>query len=1427
MPSDEDQAMALALAYKFKHGQSAPAKPKGASYKDFGLDPNAPEKHSHVWDDPKILNGPKLGTDDATRAKWDKQYLKGSIVPKEGLVSVGNKALEKAGGVIAGGAYDASAVGFLERQRHKGFSPDHMRENVVAGGKALAGFAPYGIPVVGPVVGGIMQLPGIADMTQHMPAIVHQTIADIRDPRTAYREGRLGSEIVNAAALGLGAYHGVLALREMGVRSASELVEPKAEPRVATGKRTSPVTEAERTVNSNAASLNKAKAIRAQESRQPVAEEEGVSVPKRKPAVTISAAVKPKPTAQSIVDDVDAYWNKGHRDSTMHEKVAHAAGQLEDASARMQDHFQSLADSAVGKTGEGLRRIQMQWQNGEQLWKSITDQHTRLLQHPAYQHFTEAVNEAQTHEVQRATRGPVQTAVVVEMAARDAAVEKTTPEPSAPATTPESQAGGADKATLEPGDAGRFTNEGGLFGEAPGQMDIFGDERGSIRLGVPPDLQDAAESVNTIRDWIASRVKVTGDVGSGAEKMAQSFQRISGMKRLIAARVSANPDLNNAEKMFNKGGREAALNFWNDHESGVAQRNPQYQAFSDLHQEWADKAWQDRHDVAKTDEGFIRNFFSHANFFDRESIDYVERRMGGQTPEQAMGKKAYGRALKITKGTGFLEKRVGPPTIGQLVQELEASGKKLTAAQLNPARQFKAEQVSHELFMLANVELGGHLDAGELVPMSEGSWPEGKVKVHEDLAQLLGKQKIGDAARRMIANPEKYTALHEMATSDNPSAAAIGRGAIVRDIEHMWSQRVKGTGRTGNWLDNIQAAEEAGRVNHVDAKSADEWLAKAPLDDLVNYAQLNAYQGATDMKWTLGASPKVAHIVDAAFSPSFRGSPIYDMLEGVNSFQLSLRYALGVRHAWNTGFNGIIENMVGETGALRKVASAAGGPVTMAANYAKGAAGIKQLMTTPNISDIPEAVRGYAEHGLLASGPYDQYRDQWQTVLDHLHDKKFVKAGFSAVRAATETAAYPLMNKWVPAQKLAAWLEQSEPIYAKMTAGEMTPDVGKHLLMKLADHIEDQMGEVNWDRYHIDNRVKDITRLLVSAPTWRGGTYRQFYGAVLHDLPTQALAAVTGTWKDLPPELQAISGRQQRVVLNLALTAVYGGLAHILMTRQMPTTLKDCIEPWNGLYDNRGNKQRVRIGTYGANEFQQAMKAAYTGKWSDVLGGFTDSMTGGLSPLVTDTADIATRNLKLKDWHNWNITASVINRSESPLDKARIVLGMSPVVSFQKHTPAEDSLYNASQEKMKGDPVRHALTVKIGQRKATAADMASVDPKERKLVAMNALRNQDEVDADNFNKADSKAQEQAWEVVGPHERAIFAPYRKKQGLSPQSLKQYEADMPANDYRVLNETMSRVGHNWARIHDKPKFLRSALMEARRQRYKADLEKLGIH
>jgi hypothetical protein len=238
------------------------------------------------------------------------------------------------------------------------------------------------------------------------------------------------------------------------------------------------------------------------------------------------------------------------------------------------------------------------------------------------------------------------------------------------------------------------------------------------------------------------------------------------------------------------------------------------------------------------------------------------------------------------------------------------------------------------------------------------------------------------------------------------------------------------------------------------------------------------------------------------------------------------------------------------------------------------------------------------------------------------------------------------------------------------------------------------------------------------------------------------------------------------------------------------------------------------------------MKAAHTGKWSDVLGGFTSSLGGGLSPFVTDVSDILTDNPKLKDWHNWNITASVAQRGDSLQEKGLAVVGMSPVVSFQKHTPAEESMYQSSQEKMKGDPVRHALTIKIGQRKATAADMASVDPKERKTVAMNALRNQDEVDADNFNKADQQAQEQVWKAAGPHERAIFAPYRKKEGLGPQSLKQYEKDMPANDYRVLQETIARVGHNWASIHDKPKYLRSALMTARKQRYKTDLEKLGI-
>lgn len=176
--------------------------------------------------------------------------------------------------------------------------------------------------------------------------------------------------------------------------------------------------------------------------------------------------------------------------------------------------------------------------------------------------------------------------------------------------------------------------------------------------------------------------------------------------------------------------------------------------------------------------------------------------------------------------------------------------------------------------------------------------------------------------------------------------------------------------------------------------------------------------------------------------------------------------------------------------------------------------------------------------------------------------------------AAIDKSMRPLFEYAIPRIKIGAFASlmrnELERNWERIARGEISEAT---LARQNWAHIENRLGELNYDNLFWNNTFKTATQATIRAVGFNVGTVRELGGGIFSDLPRYGRALDRGDVPDLTPKLQYLLGLGMTV-------AGFGGLFHKLHTGKSPESVEDFFYPKNGEKDDNGNEVRVMLPTY-------------------------------------------------------------------------------------------------------------------------------------------------------------------------------------------------------------------------------------------------------
>lgn len=186
--------------------------------------------------------------------------------------------------------------------------------------------------------------------------------------------------------------------------------------------------------------------------------------------------------------------------------------------------------------------------------------------------------------------------------------------------------------------------------------------------------------------------------------------------------------------------------------------------------------------------------------------------------------------------------------------------------------------------------------------------------------------------------------------------------------------------------------------------------------------------------------------------------------------------------------------------------------------------------------------------------------------------KEWGKAGLRTLPAAIEYSSRWLMDHVVPRMK--------SGVAAQMMSSKMNELVGRGVtdrfevaneMNKIADSVDNRMGQISYDNLFWNKSMKDIGMLSFRSLGWNLGTVREIGGG-LKDLATNVARRATGQRTELTS--------RSAYALALPLVAGWYGAMVGYANGQKPQDLVDYFYPKTGNLDAGGQPERLSIPTY-------------------------------------------------------------------------------------------------------------------------------------------------------------------------------------------------------------------------------------------------------
>jgi hypothetical protein len=329
---------------------------------------------------------------------------------------------------------------------------------------------------------------------------------------------------------------------------------------------------------------------------------------------------------------------------------------------------------------------------------------------------------------------------------------------------------------------------------------------------------------------------------------------------------------------------------------------------------------------------------------------------------------------------------------------------------------------------------------------------------------------------------------------------------------------------------------------------------------------------------------EVAQVINNYLSPGLRdqyGSfrSALNVANSVNQFQLGMSFF----HGLFTSMDAAVSTFsVG----LQKVVS---GKASGVADMARGL-----TLVEPAINNVRFGNKIYAEwmkpgsHPEVAplvgamreAGGRAQLHPFYQTdygrrVKDLWRQGNVAGAALRAPQAVVEAIAKPLMEWFVPRQKLGVFGKMAEFELSRMTPEQAADrDYVRKMLGRAWDSVDNRMGQLVYDNLFWNKAAKDLAMISMRSVGWNIGTLRELAGGVT-DYARQGAKLAKGK----PREME-FTPRMAYVASLPVVVGTIGALTQYALTGKGPEQALDYFFPRTGKLDEYQRPERISLPSY-------------------------------------------------------------------------------------------------------------------------------------------------------------------------------------------------------------------------------------------------------
>lgn len=468
------------------------------------------------------------------------------------------------------------------------------------------------------------------------------------------------------------------------------------------------------------------------------------------------------------------------------------------------------------------------------------------------------------------------------------------------------------------------------------------------------------------------------------------------------------------------------------------------------------------------------------------------------------------------------------------------------------------------------------------------------------------------------------------------------------------------------------------------------------------FNKMGAYIDGDQAKITGGSyvmPADVAKLMNDYLSIGIKGKAA-DVVRGYNNLKNAFQLGMGAYHFGTTSLEATV---TGVTNGIQKIST------MKPANIASGVIDIAKSATfVPNIAEqlyrgsktasdykkgnITDDVQSLIDANARVSRQKMYSLDATYNMTKAYHrlmndselsvwgkTKEAGKVLGNALSVIPEAINKPLMNWWVPSLKVGGFLKSLDA--ERAVRPDMSPAEFQKAKERIWDSMDNRLGQVVYDNMFMNKTAKDVAFLSLRSFGWTGGTVQAF-GKGVGEVPLSGQRLMKG---------QGITQRTAYMVALPATIGFFGAMYQYAMTGEGPSELKDYFFPWDGTYDEDGNKHRVSLPSYMKDVFSYVAHPIRTiiNKMSPIgndLGEvisnkdfYGEQVYNPKDPIAQKGADILSHELQSMIPFSFKTPPG---DEPNAMQKAQQKIGIMPAPKSEERSPLQNKIMQAYGEQV-------------------------------------------------------------------------------------------------------------------------------------------------